>query len=146
MQLNMFSTTAKRVTKMTSKAKAALEEKAGSSKKQKPESDGSGDNATSLHLKKAKTHQATGITQSSSITAAAKKDLPISPPSPAVVPVPTVVSTRHAASVVPPEEEEDIIDVDSDDKSKESESDAEHERNNESAEDQLSTLMNALYN
>jgi hypothetical protein len=63
-----------------------------------------------------------------------------------VVPVPTVVSTRHAASVVPPAEEEDIIDVDSDDKSKESESDAEHERNNESAEDQLSTLMNALYN
>ena len=95
-----------------------------------------GDNAASLHLKKAKTHQATGITQSSSLTVAAKNDLS------------TVVSTRHAASVVPPEKEkDDIIDVDgSDDKSKESESDAEHEHKNESAEDQLSMLMNALYN
>ena len=137
MQLNMFSTTAKQVTKMTSKAKAALKEKAGTSKKRKgPESDGSGDNAASLHLKKAKTHQAAGITQSSSLTAAAKNDLS------------TVVSTRHAPSVVPlEEEEEDIIDVDGiDDKSKESESDAEHEHKNESAEDQLSMLMNALYN
>jgi len=122
---------------MTTKAKAALEEKAGTSKKQRPESDGSGDNTASLHLKKAKTHQATGITQSSSLTVAAKNDLS------------TVVSTRHAASVVPPEEEEeeDIIDVDGgDDKSKDSKSDAEHEHKNESAEDQLSMLMNTLYN
>ena len=119
MQLNMFSTTAKRVTKMTSKAKAALEEKAGTSKKRKgPESDGSGDNAASLHLKKAKTHQAAGITQSSSLTAAAKNDLS------------TVVSTWHAPSVVPlEEEEEDIIDVDGvDNKSKGSKSDHQEKR------------------
>jgi hypothetical protein len=139
MQLNIFSTTAKRVTKMTSKAKAAIEEKAtGPSKKRKP--DGNNDKWMTSQLKKAKTHQAAGTdTPSSSLTAASTSSAV-----PIMSPTLPVASSRRA--VVRTEEEEDAlyaddtIDIGSEGKPSTSEGEGELEREDETAEDQLSTF------
>jgi hypothetical protein len=119
MQLNIFSGTAKRVTKMTTKAKAALEEKAiGTSKKRKPDKTGLN---TTTQLKKAKTHPAAGNTSptsSLSLTAADK-------------------GPAHA------DEEEDTFNTDEVDSNLESgsqSSESKSESNEETAQDQLSTF------
>jgi hypothetical protein len=124
MQPNIFSTTAKRITKMTSRAKAALEEKAAtSSKKRKP--DGNGNNETQ-NLKKAKTYRTTGTIPANSLTSA-NKDF--------ITPVPTP-SGQH--TIVRTEEEAafhvDVIDVDTEG------SESESEKCEETAEDQRGML------
>jgi hypothetical protein len=123
MQPNIFSATAKRITKMTSRAKAALEEKAAtSSKKRKP--DGNGNNETQ-NLKKAKTYRTTGTIPANSLTSA-NKDFTTPVPTPSGQR--TIVRTEEAAFHA------DVIDVDTEG------SESESEKCEETAEDQLGML------
>lgn len=140
MHLNILSGTPKWVTKMTSKARAALEEKAtGTSKKRKP--DESGLNVME-QLKKAKTHPAAGNTPTSpSLTAASKGPVTSSMESSKST-TPTAATSRRA--VVRTEEEENSLyadEVESDAKDSESGSQSdksELESQPVTAEDQLS--------
>lgn len=137
MQLNMFLGPAKRISKMTTKAKAALEEKAiGTSKKRKPEVDR---DHTIAQLKKAKTHPAAGNT--SNLTAANQGSVTLSiEPSKSPSP-PTVMS--HWAIVLTVEEEAALCANKDDLGSKDSESgsqssNSESESKEETSKDQLS--------
>jgi hypothetical protein len=139
MQLNMFSGPAKWISKMTTKAKAALEEKGiGMSKKRKPEADR---DHTIAQLKKAKTHPAVGNT--SNLTAANQGSV-TSSIEPSKSPSPPAEMSRRA--VVHTEEEEAALCTNEDDlgskdsKSGSRSSNSESERKEETSEDQLSTF------
>ncbi|KAG1741020.1 hypothetical protein EDB19DRAFT_1828397 [Suillus lakei] len=139
MQLNIFSGLAKQVTKMTTKAKAALEEKVtDTSKKQKPVNDVDGDNMTA-QLKKAKTHPAAGNAPTGNLTVVNQGSVTSSiEPSKS----PTPPAMMSCCAVVLTEEEEATLsanEVDSDSKESESES----ESKEDISEDQLS-MFNTL--
>ncbi|KAG1871670.1 hypothetical protein F4604DRAFT_1926045 [Suillus subluteus] len=97
MQPNIFTKTVKQVTKLTDKAKAALEEKLNSPLTKKRKNDTNGENMALSQSKKAKSILSHGHTkddiQSDDITAT---------PSPAATPVP------HRAVVHTEEEEADL--------------------------------------
>ncbi|KAG1740362.1 hypothetical protein EDB19DRAFT_1828564 [Suillus lakei] len=128
MQLS-FAGPAKRVIKMTGKAKAALEEKTiRTSSKRK--NDGSGDSANT-HLKKAKRNLLSGNTPTNS-AGSTDEDKPVDKNRPV-----TASPSRHA--VVRTEEEENLLNEDGGEKMEAS--DAE-DGADETAEDELKRLMN----
>ncbi|KAG1823692.1 uncharacterized protein BJ212DRAFT_1296263 [Suillus subaureus] len=120
MQLNIFLGPAKWVTKMTTKAKVALEEKVtGTSKKWKPVNDVDGDNMTA-QLKKAKTHLAAGNAPTGNLTVVNQCSM-TSSIEPSKSPTPPAMMS-HCAVVHTEEEEATLsankIDLDSKDSEK----------------------------
>lgn len=126
MQLNLYSTTAKRITKMTSKAKAALEEKAtGTSKKRRSD----GDNMNE-QPKKVKTTPPAGSAPTNSTSAPTNTTTAPQQDRPAITASESSLSSRV---VVRTEEEEEALYV------------TDTESSNETtAEDELSMFNNEL--
>lgn len=107
MHLNNFTSTAKQVSKITTKAKAALEDKAtGASKKQKP-------NETRLNtitqLKKAKTYLVAGNTPTSGQSLIVGNNDQVTPLIASSRLITPIVSMNHHAIVCTEEEEEDTL-------------------------------------
>jgi len=143
MDLNTFSATGRRVTKMTTKAKAALEEKAmGPSKKRKP--DETGVNATT-QSKKAKTHPTAGNAPTSGqLRTGSVASLTESRASKQTTPESTVATSQATSrrAVVRTEEEEDAlygadVEVESDPKGSDTECESENKATT-ALKDQLS--------
>lgn len=131
-----FAATAKRVIKMTGKAKAALEEKTIRTSSKKRKTDGSGDGANT-HLKKAKKTLLPGNTPTNS-AGSADEDEPVDKNRPVTASVPS----RRA--VVRTEEEENALYEDDGDKTETSStvSQAADDQADETAEDELSMCNN----
>ncbi|KAG1867707.1 hypothetical protein F4604DRAFT_1927497 [Suillus subluteus] len=140
MQLNLLSKTAKRVTKLTDKAKAAIKEKLDGASTEKRKNHTSGESMVAIKSKNAKATPPDGSGDGPSLEE-------ITPP-PQLAPVPPALVVCRA--IVRTEEEEaalynDVIDIDADDDDAERQPSSPDVKSVESAADELSmsTLVQA---
>lgn len=146
MQPNIFTAAAKRVTKLTDKAKAALEERleaTGPSRKRKI--DAKGASAVSNSSKKAKQNLPTDTSKDRPVVGASK-DRPVAEASPSPPDVGTAAEPRKICrAIVRTEEEEEALYDNAiviDDESEKSGSEAGNEASSpESAEDERSMFL-----